>query len=167
MNLRCGSCGSDELRAVKLVYEMGTSRVRLDGSHASSGGGGALGPGGFSAGAASAAGTVELEGEAISRLAQRCAPPRRREVSRNIGCLMLFAIPAVVMVPGLFYLRPPLGWIAAGVVILGLLGWISLWRDASRAKRWNAEVWPLLYREWAARWICMRCGEINNPPAAE
>ena len=39
--------------------------------------------------------------------------------------------------------------------------------NASRAKRLNTEVWPRLCREWAARWICMHCGEFNNPPAVE
>ncbi len=167
MDWRCGNCGSDDMRSAKLVYELGSSSVRLNGSHAGGMSGVAFGPGGLSVGTAGGGGAVELSGESISGLAQRCAPPRQKEVSRNFGCLVLFVVPTVAIVWPLFHIGSPLAWFAAGIAALLLLGWIGMWRDASRAKRWNAEVWPVLHREWAAQWVCMRCGTINNPPAAE
>jgi hypothetical protein len=141
MSFVCSSCQSDNVQKLSLVYESGLTQ--LNGKQ--SGVGVGLGSGGVGLGL----GSSKIKGVNQSLLSQKAAPPARKKPLK----VALYYLVAVFIVGGVFNGAQIIAW---GLFIAGAL-------HAYANYRYNKIVFPKLYGEWDAQYLCQRCGTIAVP----
>ena len=140
MAYRCDQCGSPEIVALSLLYEQGTRSFS----------------GRFTSGVSQ------------SVTAQAACPPKPRGYLR--ACLAwgfpIFFCGFWSAVGLSAVLRPPRATLAfEGTIVvllsLGLMFVLGLLFNFYRIARYNREVFPHLYSDWARTFMCRRCGKYS------
>lgn len=138
--MQCTQCGSEQTQRLEVIYEQGTTTIRTQSTSV-----GAAGNGNFGAGTA----TTTTSGIQQTKLASRAAPPQRKSKVGGV-CLLLLGI--------------LLGWMGVGnsgwLLLLGGVALAGGFQLLQRAAIYNRDVFPPLYRQWQASWLCHRCGCI-------
>lgn len=159
---RCRKCGGTDLRAVRVLYQMGQTSVQTETHGAGVGlapflGLGSLGLGFFGA---------KTQGTHSTQLAESLAPPQQRRVEkaaqqRAIMPSFLLVLAGIAASTLLGRLSPGLGGVVFLVAIVACAFYANKLRDAYRAsiRRWNETEYPRLKREWENSALCMTCGE--------
>lgn len=140
----CAHCGSPDLQKLSLVCESGISHI----STTTAGGGIGIGAMGIGVGV----GRGQTRGSQVSQIALRAAPPRPWNSSAGAWAVIFFIVTIISFFKG---------WYQAGfiVAILTILaGWVS-----RNVFRYNREVFPRLWAEWDASYLCLRCGLMAPP----
>lgn len=173
--LRCPRCHSDSIQNIRVLYEGGTTRY----SGSANTVGVAWSPGhGVGVGTAS----TSMSGTQQSLLAQRYAPPARRDTPAEVFKLICcFGMLAGVFLIGMGIVHAVwrqegnadgvgnvLGMVVFGVVLTVVcrLGLAGAMRQDDRDAEFNRTEWPRLYNEWQQCWLCHRCGFFGllGPP---
>jgi hypothetical protein len=140
--MQCTQCGSEQTQRLEVIYEQGTTTIRTQSTSV-----GAAGNGNFGAGTA----TTTTSGIQQTKLASRAAPPQRKSKVGGV-CLLLLGIWLNWMGMHLndtgWLMLPGMAALAGGFLLL------------QRATAYNRDVFPPLYRQWQASWLCHRCGCI-------
>lgn len=142
--LRCQSCGGDDIQKFNMAYLSGSSTFSSTTSATTKG---------FWDVFPTSTTSAYTSGQQISGLAGMLAPPQPKRAKGWIigGCVALFYAPALI---GAF---PIQGSLILGGILL-LCGY-NVWR----IRRYNATVYQPAYDRWTQSWICNRCGEIFRP----
>jgi hypothetical protein len=143
MSLACPVCGSENTQKVSLIYSAGTSST-----NSTTIGAGVVGHKG-------AVGLGSTQSNAQSALAQRCAPPQKRDADRQ-GCWALLGIIPAMILAAIFNSN-----------LLGIVAWLllagALLASTRGAMRYNREVYPRQYEAWNKRMLCLRCDNMFSP----
>jgi hypothetical protein len=145
--MKCPGCGSEDAQTLQMVFDEGTQH--LDGRQTGVGVG--YSPG---SGMGVGVGGGKIKGTTRSVLAQKAAPPQKKQLTAGV----------IVAVVGFFVFIVGVssgsgGGIAAGLIIgiLIMAGGIYL---AYIASQYNKNEWPALYQQWQKSWMCRKCGNI-------
>ncbi len=135
-DLTCQKCGSLNLRKLSLVYESGRAV-----SHSTSSGAGiGIGFGGIGVGVGGGSGRTTTH----TTTSLRAAPPPKKRWGVFIGLAIICMF--LTSVSWVFWLGP---------VVFGFL--------IRQAAAFDRNVWPSLYRQWDASYLCDRCGCMGIP----
>jgi len=156
--MTCPHCGSDDLRRLRLLHEMGTST----GTGTTIAGGVGFVGDSWAAGAARAT-TSRVD---QTELARRAAPPSRpgSGCATYAGCAGLVAIVVLItngaiVAPGLY--GHPLPVLVVLVGILASIYWFRVRPNhAAALSQWHADC-----EQWERTYLCMRCGRECVTPA--
>ncbi len=134
--MQCPQCTSENTQRLRVVFEGGTQSIQTTS---------ATGGLGFGRGFASGGGVTTTSGVAQSGLAATAAPPTKAR----------YWPPIALTIVGLFLsdLRRPYNVVGLAVCGLGLY---RLWQT----RQHNGTVWPALFAQWNASWMCHRCGHM-------
>lgn len=133
--MNCPSCHSDQTQRLQVIYEGGRQNISVT-STSYGGTSGASGPV-----------NTYSSGTSTTQLAQKCAPPAKKDWS--IGMV-------IAVIGGMMFLFAHDGtWRAFGVggIALG----VYLYKAAST---YNTLVLPPLMEKWMKEWHCNKCGSI-------
>lgn len=138
----CGSCASEDIQKLSMVYESGTSRIDARTSGTSTGFGVARG----GLGVGTAFNSSRTRGTQMSELAKRAAPPKAKLA---IGWIFI----------GLFgsFLVAALLGIGVAILFVALCGFLAF-----KGFKYNGAVFPPLRATWEQSWLCHRCGTISR-----
>jgi hypothetical protein len=144
MSFSCPSCGSENTQKISLLYQSGTTNVRL----------GSIGVGGTGTGHLGI-GVGATGGCAQSDLARQYAPPKKLDPSTQMGCLIVIG---VILTPIMYALTD--SKIFAVFVLIIFIAAVALLYN--HAERHNTKVFPQQFAEWDKKFLCLRCGVIFN-----
>lgn len=130
--MQCQKCHSENTQALSVVYAQGTKHV--------SAGVSGLGRS-----------RTKTEGTSISAMAQRAAPPKKREISVTIVIVCI----SMLLFVNMHGIQAKVLW---GVCI-GVCVWYLV-----RAISYNKNEFPGQWRRWNESWICNKCGTIYHQP---
>ena len=156
LTFACPKCGSENVRSIPLLVELGTSRLKFETVGAALGSGLYAGVGG-----------ALTDGTQESRFAQRMAPPKLRRVGSGA---YVWGIPVSMVLSSIFIsLALKISGISMGGILLkityttlSILFYFGVVRDMLEKKRsakiYNKERFPAEYQAWKNSLICLRCG---------
>ncbi len=160
----CPRCHSDRTSTIAVAYSTGRTLTSSASIHV----GGILDEDDFMA----ALGISSSDGEHVTEFAASIAPPAERELGQPAwviaacygfgGILGLFAIIGALNAddgPTAVGIATTLGILASLLVIAA----VAMARSKRSAMVWNKTTWPILYKRWAAQWVCSRCGSVFVP----
>lgn len=138
--LKCTSCGAEDVQRLSMVYQAGTSVINTTTRGSTTGVG--VGRGGLGFGSASTRQTTT--GTQRTQLAERAAPPARRP-----------AVLLVVLGIVLSLIGGAIGGPLLGLPVLAGFGFFA-WQGFVH----NSSAYPALRERWERSWLCHRCGDI-------
>ena len=134
----CPSCGAGDTQRLERVWESGLAHIETR----VSGGGVGVGARGFGVGV----GGGTAYGSQQTLASQRAAPPTKRRIPTAVVVLVvLLGGPISQRVFGYRATLLPL----CILVVIGIY-----------FAYWNRTTWRRMHREWMARWMCNRCGNV-------
>ena len=138
--MKCTHCGSENTQRLEVIYENGTQNINtssttVGGAHSSQ----------FAFGAAQ----TTTSGTSQSMMASKSAPPAQKEMLIFMGMIVI----------GLLCFYGGFGFIVFGLMLIsgGIYGIYS-------AVKYNADVWPVLHKNWKESWACNKCGNFYHQP---
>lgn len=140
----CPQCHSENIKSFEIVYSQNVSssnNIMTGVGITNNGGiGGAV---------------TNLKGTSVTALGESVAPPSMATRSKKKVCLLFFfGIGSILVISSVLPTVIQLLFVICA--IMGLIYYERQFRK--KIKRWNNEVWPLLYDEWNHSYICMKCG---------
>ena len=145
-NLKCPRCGSDGIQKARILYETGTSSIKMTSSGMGVTGGGSVG-----VGIATATGGTQTE------LFKKLSPPTKPQ--RNTGLTLgMFAL----IILGISY---TIGALVGGKIVHSLfgIGFMSggffLIRSMEESLKKAQAQYQVDYANWGRLWFCNRCGD--------
>jgi len=129
----CANCGSNDRKALPLVYRAGIIQTRFRMS----------------------IGGVHTRGVDITELAKKAAPPTRQTYWVR-ACTAIACAFTVMSSLGSLGLPGTPGMMALFII---LCWFCSL--SAYHAYRYNAKILPIAYEQWQNAYMCLRCGLIE------
>lgn len=156
--MKCPDCGSENVQSLKMIYELGTSKIDTTSSGSVTGFGVGTGAGvayGVTAGTTTGAQQTEA--------AKQAAPPVRKNFSEP-GCVILMGIGVGLLslvAANVSSLAAMLGFLSCATCLWG--GGRLLWKH----QKWNEKEWPKLHEKWLNSWRCLKCGRVFTCAVAD
>ena len=155
-NFNCKKCGAEDTKSFQMLHEQQTSTGSFGGLVSGAG----VGIGSNGIGAVGGGGAFSGNMSMATLLAQRIAPPKKREVAASdVGG----PLAVLLFISGLFLINLR-GLKMAGIICLSIavlifiaLGVRSV-REVKKAKKYNEEIYAPAYKKWQEMHVCLRCG---------
>lgn len=149
--MRCPGCGSDDLRAAALVYEMETGVRSTSATGIGWGGGGIVVAGGAA------------QTRTMSALGARVAPPALPVVSSwRWFPLVFLSIPAflLALTGNPDFQGRGFGWWALGIAVVSIGTTVLAYRATESLHQDHMAGYEANMAAWRRQWVCLRCGKL-------